>query len=235
MGRKNRKTDRYGKKYSWIAFFEMYGVRQDERRLAERRLEERISDCDIDPSFPEQVPEWNPELPDLFSEPYTNPVTWLAEGTTPRYENLFRIASIDEIPGPWVLLDGFIEESADDPRRGFHLFRGFSFAERTSAPFASGWRKSSIREGRYSKWWWRCLHIRRGSSLVEAVRYALAVLSWEAKRNIQRAFEWSGGRRTWPRNPGRSACSRIRVGEPSQQVEPGKWNQLPGSLPSAKP
>ena len=187
------KTDRYGKKYSWIAFFEMYGVRQDERRLAEWRLEERISDCDIDPSFPEQVPEWNPELPDLFSEPYTNPVTWLAEGTTPRYEHLFRIASIDEIPGPWVLLDGFIEESADDPRRVFTFLRGLLVREqdirslrerleeveypgRVDIPDGDGDVYTFAGEVPWSR--------RFGTHL----RYSHG----KAKRNIQRAFERSG-------------------------------------------
>ena len=45
------KTERYGKKYSWIAYFEMYGIRFDEGALPEY-AGERTSDVDIDPSFP---------------------------------------------------------------------------------------------------------------------------------------------------------------------------------------
>jgi hypothetical protein len=56
------KTDRYGKKYSWIAFFELYGLRQDNAQLDESDdvKFERLSDCDIDPSFPEPPPSWMP-------------------------------------------------------------------------------------------------------------------------------------------------------------------------------
>jgi len=46
------KTDRYGKKYAWIAFFEMYGLQFDKGELQDHR-ESRPSDVDIDPSFPE--------------------------------------------------------------------------------------------------------------------------------------------------------------------------------------
>ena len=118
------KTDRYGKKYSWIAFFEMYGVRQDQGSLAEWKMNERVSDCDIDPSFPDQSPEWSPPLADLFSKPYNDPVEWLANGPNPRYDHIFRFESINEILGPWVLLEGSIEESDDDPRRVFTSIRG---------------------------------------------------------------------------------------------------------------
>ena len=46
------KVDRYGKKYSWIAYYEMWGEREAERKLPERRVGERTSDCGVDPSFP---------------------------------------------------------------------------------------------------------------------------------------------------------------------------------------
>jgi hypothetical protein len=38
------KVDRYGKKYSWIAYFELYGVRSDLDELDVRRVSERTSD-----------------------------------------------------------------------------------------------------------------------------------------------------------------------------------------------
>ena len=46
------KTDRYGKKYSWIAFFELVGLRGDKKLLPDYFDDVRISDADIDPSFP---------------------------------------------------------------------------------------------------------------------------------------------------------------------------------------
>ena len=56
------KTDRYGKKYSWIAYFEMYGLRSAAGELDDDhyRFEFRTSDCDVDPSFPVSTPVWDP-------------------------------------------------------------------------------------------------------------------------------------------------------------------------------
>lgn len=119
------KIDRYGKKYSWIAFFEMYGVRLDEGALPEWRSEERPSDADIDPSFPEPARVWQPPLPDLFAETPTEPWAWITDGPTPNYEHLLHIEDVDGQRGPWVLLDGFIEQSSrDDERRVFTFLRG---------------------------------------------------------------------------------------------------------------
>lgn len=39
------KVDRYGKKYSWIAYFEMFGEREAAKKLPDWRLGERTSDC----------------------------------------------------------------------------------------------------------------------------------------------------------------------------------------------
>ena len=53
------KTDRYGKKYSWIAFYELAGLRQDKNLLPDYYDDLRISDADIDPSFPVGQREYN--------------------------------------------------------------------------------------------------------------------------------------------------------------------------------
>jgi hypothetical protein len=55
--RDGNRVDRYGKKYAWIAFFEMYGVRQSVRALPDWRQNERTPECDIDPSFPKPSPQ----------------------------------------------------------------------------------------------------------------------------------------------------------------------------------
>lgn len=119
------KTDRYGKKYSWIAYFEMYGLRQINQTLPDWRLNERSSDVDIDPSFPENPREWSPPLPELFSAPLLNPRAWIEDGPSPNYSPLLSFDSICKIEGPWVLLDGFIEQSAAlDHRDIFTFLRG---------------------------------------------------------------------------------------------------------------
>ena len=120
-----RGSDRYGKKYSWIAYFEMYGLRQDQGKLPDWCNGERASDVDIDPSFPEPAQRWAPSLPDVFSAAPTDPRGWLAKGPTPGYGHLLKPESVDGERGPWALLEGFIEQSASsDDRRVFTFLRG---------------------------------------------------------------------------------------------------------------
>ena len=104
------KTDRYGKKYAWIAYFEMYGVRQYDGTLPEWRCSERTSDADIDPSFPEAAKVWQPPLPDIFAGAPVRPRAWIAKGPTPDYDALLRRDEVDSQQGPWVLLNGNIQE-----------------------------------------------------------------------------------------------------------------------------
>ncbi len=118
-------VDRYGKKYSWIAYFEMYGVRRDQGALSESRANGRTSDVDIDPSFPQPARTWTPTLPELFDDTTLEPESWIANGPTPNYEQLLNPTNVDSSPGPWVLLDGYIAQSAPaDERRIFTFLRG---------------------------------------------------------------------------------------------------------------
>ncbi|MCW3107981.1 MAG: hypothetical protein JWQ09_2487, partial [Segetibacter sp.] len=67
------KVDRYGKKYSWIAYFEVAGLLLDQGLLPDRYTS-RISDIDIDPSFPEQPKVWQPGLKRFFVKKSTTPM-----------------------------------------------------------------------------------------------------------------------------------------------------------------
>lgn len=119
------KTDRYGKKYSWIAFFEMYGVRSDLDLLGENRSRERSSDCDIDPSFPVKPHEWVPPLPDLFAAAPTDYGGWLGHGPVPDYADLLVRSDVDGVDGgPWVLINGFIQQAGSHERETFTFIRG---------------------------------------------------------------------------------------------------------------
>lgn len=125
------KTDRYGKKYSWIAFFEMYGIRSDLNLLEEHRSRERSSDCDVDPSFPVAPREWVPPLPDLFTRAPTEHSQWLTNGPVPDYQHLLVRPEIDGVSGgPWVLLDGFIQQSGSSDREAFTFIRGLLMRHR---------------------------------------------------------------------------------------------------------
>lgn len=122
--RNKGKTDRYGKKYAWIAFFEMYGVQFEKGDLEDHR-ESRPSDVDIDPSFPEAEKVFRPSLVDIFGAAPVALTDWLTKGPTPDYSAYLQPEEIDGVPGPWVLLQGFIEEAAKtDSRKVFSFLRG---------------------------------------------------------------------------------------------------------------
>lgn len=124
MGNDKHKVDRYGKKYGWIAYFEMWGVRYAQGLLAERRSA-RPSDADIDPTFPLEAESIDLRLPDLFSNEPTDIGSWVARGPQPDYCSILEIAEIDGLSGPWIALDGFLEQNAPvDDRQVFTFFRG---------------------------------------------------------------------------------------------------------------
>ncbi|WP_142392598.1 hypothetical protein [Mycobacterium sp. 3519A] len=115
--REGEQVDRYGKKYSWIAFFEMYGLRAGLGKIADHRLvDPRPSDADIDPSFPRPTPVWKPPRRDIFAASPTNFADWLTTGKVPDYVSLLRQTEVDGHIGDWVLLDGNLHEGARDGR-----------------------------------------------------------------------------------------------------------------------
>lgn len=123
--REGAKTDRYGKKYAWIAYFEMYGLREDRRLLPEWRRGERTPDVDIDPSFPEPAKESVLDLRDVFVDAPSQGPLWMRSGVTPEYDHLLYCEEVDGQSGPWALLEGYIEQaSQDDDRKVFTFLRG---------------------------------------------------------------------------------------------------------------
>lgn len=124
MGDDKRKVDRYGKKYGWIAYFEMWGVRHAQGLLREERSA-RPPDADIDPSFPLEARTIELALPALFNAPYSSVGDWIMGGPQPDYRGVLEVAELDGIAGPWVMLDGFVEQNAPtDDRLIFTFLRG---------------------------------------------------------------------------------------------------------------
>ena len=118
-----KKIDRYGKKYSWIAYFEMWGELEAQRNLPKWR--ERTSDCGIDPSFPTRPPLWTPQIPDLFGDRSVTNEVWVKDGSTPNWHPLLVVPEINGFQGDWVLAEGYIRgvnESLD--RELFAFMRG---------------------------------------------------------------------------------------------------------------
>ena len=119
-GRESSKTDRYGKKYAWIAYFELAGYRQD-LGLFERGGE-RIPDVDIDPSFPER-----PKSSQVFQSQWITGQgsvrDWLYSNFIPPVAGQLIVLELEGASGPWVLLHGFVERSSED-KSIFSFFDG---------------------------------------------------------------------------------------------------------------
>jgi hypothetical protein len=95
-------VDRYGKKYSWIAFFQMYGLRAGMGKIADHRLADpRPSDADIDPSFPQAIPTWKPPYRDIFEASPVDFEDWLTAGKVPDFMSLLRLTEVDGHIGDW--------------------------------------------------------------------------------------------------------------------------------------
>jgi len=113
--------DRYGKKYSWIAFFELAGLRQNEDLLAEFYGDPRISDCDVDPSFPENIQEYQIKIDDFLEIDCSSNQEWIERTIPPDMGSTLLIPKILGDYGPWVLLDGVIVQEGLQANRDSFL------------------------------------------------------------------------------------------------------------------
>lgn len=115
--RDGRKVDRYGKKYSWIAYFEMYGLRAASGEMSDTQENDpRSADCDIDPSFPAAPKAWYGAKLATFESSPKDMEEWLPNGGNPGYERLVNLNDVDGNRGDWVLLDANIHEGVADGR-----------------------------------------------------------------------------------------------------------------------
>jgi len=118
------KLERYGKKYGWVAFFEMAGVRKDMGLLNSDywHPKERFHDADIDPSFPERPAplvllsrNWACEGPEALVE-------WLVAGPALDTTEMFSVQEMKRETGPWVLLHAFAEQKCPNREREIWAF-----------------------------------------------------------------------------------------------------------------
>ena len=124
------RVDAYTKKYGWIGFYEAAGRLQDEGRLPHSREEVRLSDVDIDPSFP-KVASGTPLpmsvwLPD---EPLDLP-KWIREGRVHVPDSLLRPEALEGCDGPWVALAGTLKQEELESRREVFGFVQGVFVQR---------------------------------------------------------------------------------------------------------
>lgn len=139
------KINRYGKKYSWIAYFEMFGLLQSRDLLPDLWQNERISDCDVDPSFPISPPEWIPKLKRLFPKRNQGDVQCIKEGPIPEYDHLLEPNEINSIQGSWILLDGYIREEEHKTKREIFSFLRGSIIKDVDIPVLEDRLQNSVR------------------------------------------------------------------------------------------
>ena len=139
------KVDRYGKKNSWIAYFELGGWLRDHGLLSEREDHGRTSDVDIDPSFPSPTPGHQLVSADLLGDPSLSLADWIKNGPTADLLPYLRQSAIRGESGPWVALDGFVTQH--DESRGRSLFafvRSFLVAKNEAKAFAAHLAKQPL-------------------------------------------------------------------------------------------
>ncbi len=120
------KIERYGKKYSWIAYFENAGLRDDLGLLDKDRWNQfRLPSSDIDPSFPEEPKNELFFTHNILGDKTTTLVEWYENGGMPSVEDYLTIKDLKGNLGNWICLDSFIsQENIPIERNCFIYIRG---------------------------------------------------------------------------------------------------------------
>jgi len=113
-------TERYGKKYGWTGYYEYAGILQNQKRAFRRG--ERLSDIQIDPSFPETPPPAPFPLSEWASATPENDKDWLTSGTVTIPDELLFRSDIGGTQGPWLLAKAFLETDQQHPGRNVFGF-----------------------------------------------------------------------------------------------------------------
>lgn len=118
-------TERYGKKYSWIAYFEIAGLRLDNNLVEDDWDRFRFSDADIDPSFPERAKNKKFVLKNYLGDPKQPLLDWYTNGGKPDINEYLKIDNLKGHDGSWICLDGLIvQERKSINREVFVYIRG---------------------------------------------------------------------------------------------------------------
>jgi hypothetical protein len=127
---KQAKVERYGKKYSWIAYFENAGLRADLGLLEKEWNSFRLSDADIDPSFPEKVVNESFFIDDILGDRSISLNEWYENGGMPNFEGYIEVYEIKGDSGPWICLDSFVvQEEISTERSSYIVTRGLVIEE----------------------------------------------------------------------------------------------------------
>ncbi|HEX4863824.1 MAG TPA: hypothetical protein VFV02_07115, partial [Acidimicrobiales bacterium] len=122
FGHRGAKVERYGKKYGWIAYYELVGRLDDAGQNRDRWVGGgRNVTPDIDPSFPDEPPAAPVQLPEWAPASPTDDEMWLRTGAVNVPAELWAPEEIHGVAGGWLLVEGFLEHGRDG-RRVFGFF-----------------------------------------------------------------------------------------------------------------
>jgi len=124
------KVERYGKKLSWIAYYEMAGYLADKGRLREYYTSENDF-ADIDPFFPIKRKN-DSTTTDFLGNVEVTSSDWIHQEKRPNLQGVYSCQKLSEQNGPWILLDGNISEENKSLDRHFYTSINSFFIAKTA-------------------------------------------------------------------------------------------------------
>ncbi|MFE9792329.1 hypothetical protein ACFYRL_11360 [Streptomyces goshikiensis] len=115
-------VERYGKKYGWIAYYEMLGRLVDAGRAPAPFGDPERLMPDVDPTFPSRPPVAPMPLPPWVPAEPTDDQTWLTSGTVTVPDQLWSPEEIHGVDGGWLLVEGYLDHRREG-RTVFGFFR----------------------------------------------------------------------------------------------------------------
>ncbi len=121
-GSENRqKVDRYGKKYSWIAYHEMDGYLRDSGELEDRYDSWRRGTGSVDPSFLRSLQSDELIKESLLGDINSDTKSWVLSEEGPDIAHYLVSSGLEE-EGTWVALDGYYTKEDKKLNRELFLF-----------------------------------------------------------------------------------------------------------------
>ncbi len=128
------KVDRYGKKYAWIAFFELAGHRADTGTSRREDPTQRTPEVDIEPSFPVAPSPVRLVRRSLLGRSQARIGDWIKRGPKPNLRPYLIRTAIGHERGRWLALDGFVEHKDLQRHRAAFAFLKSIFVRKADVP-----------------------------------------------------------------------------------------------------
>ncbi|MHB9144879.1 MAG: NACHT domain-containing protein [Symbiobacteriia bacterium] len=111
-------TERYGKKYGWIGFYTYAGMLSDSGVLSP----ERLSDLQVDPSFPDQLRPASIPLETWVRPTPVDAHRWVRHGIVKIPDELLYRQEVCGEEGPWIAVYGDLSSSSSGDAAGRRVF-----------------------------------------------------------------------------------------------------------------